>query len=181
MRRADSPSSWMVIEDIPELLQFAAFVGEREGFAPPPDGIPRSAAEAGWRQWWDEVPRQIRAGIPIDWPAFDSLADRPALRALCQAHWDAFLQEWQREKPVDIQRQLAQVRAMPVQEMVAARERELGRPARDFTLRLDFTRWPDEYHREVSGSHLVLGRAFLEPSHLSALRRLVAARLEALA
>ncbi len=109
------------------------------------------------------------------------LADKPLLLELCRGHWKVFLEDWRRGKPLLVERLGAQTRALKIQEIVRQQEHRLGRPVRDFHYRLDFTRWPSDYRREVAEDHAVLGVAYLEASRLEDLRAVVESRMAALA
>ncbi len=113
MDRASNPS-WSITTDVAELLQFAAYIGEHEGFVSEEDAPSGSQAETEWRRWWHELPhllgdleadsrRSIRgsADAAIEesvltdrlWPEpheFPQFEDRPHLQQLFRRYWDEF-------------------------------------------------------------------------------------------
>lgn len=202
MRRVD-PSSWVITWDVPEALQFCAYVGQREGFAVDDAAVPQSQTEREWRAWWDELPQQIfahhadiediflantdlapidllqRLGAPhtvgYDPPNFTALAATPALQALCRQHWLRFGEVWQAEKPVAFEHLRRQGGIVREERIVRARVQAIGKAtAPHFLLRLDFVRWPESYHRRVSEQQLVLGLRYLHADQVDALRALIA-------
>lgn len=184
----------------PEMLQFAAFIGEQEGFDPFAVDVPASPAEAEWRVWWEELPAleaghgaairraaQERQRIPnpsrhvwLDPPEFEHWSDLPALQELCRRHWPAFKDGWDREKPLLAEQERRQTEALGLQRMVRDALRQAGKRGADFTLVVTFVRWPPGYQRPVDANHLVLGVSYLEPAHLADLRGLLSARIAAL-
>ncbi len=115
-------ASWQVGYDMPDDLQFAAFIGRAERFTPP-DGASNlptavSASEADWRAWWDRLLidnislrfERARAATPnasffdqarsvnpketFDPPTFDALDAPATIRDLCRGHWSAFQLAW---------------------------------------------------------------------------------------
>ena len=182
MRTANGPS-WQVRVDVPEVLQFAAYIGEREGFASPGSRPPCQPAEAEWTDWWNSLVTQAveSAGPAIDPPEFHSLAARPHLRDLCGRYWGDFADDWRETKMPLARRVQDQVLALSLQDIVREREKALGRRVSDFSLRLDFVRWPRDYRWDVSDRHVVLGVAYLEAGQVGATRAIVAARIAQLA
>lgn len=187
MRLAGS-ESWQMTIDIPEILQFAAYVAQREGFADTGDGKPPYLGQSEWREWWDLLLAQIRepAGLAVDAPDFQSLTAKPRLRELCQRHWAEFIREWSKVKPQLIQLQMAQLGALKLHDIVRDAERSMHRRARPFSLRIDFVcwprydpndqmyrGWPQDYRRLAAEDHLVLGISYLETARLDDLRAIV--------
>jgi hypothetical protein len=115
-------SSWQVAYDMPEELQFMAYIGRAESFTPP-DGSPAmrvapTQAETDWRAWWDRMLidnvslrfERARAAMPdaslaeqarsvnpkdtFDPPTFDALDAPASVRMLCRRYWPSFQAEW---------------------------------------------------------------------------------------
>lgn len=175
-------------------LQFAAYIGQHQGFEPTGESSPASRVEEEWRQWWDSLPavfadaqeeslRLLKAGerhppelianIFLDPPEFERMADWPELQLLCRSYWDAFHPEWNREEMLLARRQFEQHRELGIQKIVKECARQAGHKPRPFRLRLDFTRWPADYQRVVSGNHLVLGIGYLDDARIDDLRALL--------
>ncbi len=186
--------SWKMNIDFPIPLQFAAYIGQHQGFAPTADAGAASRVEAEWRQWWDSLPavfaeaqeeslRLLKAGeryppelianIFLDPPEFERMANWPELQLLCRSYWDTFHPEWNREKMRLARRQVEQHRELGVQKIVKECARQAGHKPRPFRLRLDCTCWPTDYRRVVSGNHLVLGIGYLDDARIDNLRALL--------
>lgn len=203
LRRVDT-SGWLITWDIPEPLQFSAYIGQQQAFSFAEHDPPTTVAEQQWRAWWHALPERLfsyhaqmddllrtNADLPplelwravsttetfdYDPPDFDSLSDQPALRALCRHHWPDFRHKWEAEKPAIVELMRRQGRAVREEQIVRACLRATGRPtSAPFFLRLDFVRWPAAYQQRRSDQHVVLGVEYLEASATERLREVIAA------
>lgn len=191
--------SWRMMIDLPTHLQFAAYIGQREGFTAATQPQPTTQAEQEWRAWWEGLPAMLRAlaewtdqdsrdaqrqsrvvppvGFVLDPPDFRQFDDRPALGDLCRHHWAGFAREWDRVKPSLVALLQAQLTAVRVQELVRQCQRAAGKRTHPFTLRVDFVGWPHEYERVEADNHLVLGAAYLTTARTDDLRALLRTRV----
>lgn len=203
LRRVDT-SEWLITWDMPESLQFSAYIGRQEGFSFDDSDTPHSSVEHEWRGWWRSLPGRVfrhhaqidellrsHADLPplellrvvgspvsfdVDPPGFDSLRAQPVLQALCQKHWPGFQQQWQIEKPDMFAKMRQQGRAVREERIVRAAVRAAGQQtSAPFSLRLDFVRWPETYQQHVSDRQLVLGAQYLDAASADQLRALIAA------
>jgi hypothetical protein len=71
-------------------------------------------------------------------------------------------------------------RAMNIQQIVKECSDQAGHKPRPFRLRLDFTRWPEDYKRAVSENHLVLGIGYLGDARINDLRALLRSHISEL-
>lgn len=60
LRRVDT-SEWLITWDIPEPLQFCAYVGQQEGFSVADADPAATVAERAWRGWWQTLPQRLFA------------------------------------------------------------------------------------------------------------------------
>jgi hypothetical protein len=183
-----SSVSWLVTTDIPEALQFAAYIGEKESFHTTEQSV-TSKVELEWLHWWQNLPTQGAAfsdnyrnymkahgkgqpdhsGIkPIieefAWfpPNFGNLDSHPELQALLRQNWDEFLRTATRPKIEMVEASVALVHKINMRNLAQEGARLKGKSEPEaFHLRVDFVRWPKDYKREISATHLVLGAAYL--------------------
>ncbi len=190
--------AWSLTCAFPEELQFGAYVGQHEGFRVDESLPAASVAEADWRAWWQLLPTNtltycsseanrdrhtpttefLRRDDPrdrsgFDPPSFGRLVGRPALQQLCQFHWPAFHRDWGMvggRKMSLVSQQTAQFGRVRVDKLVRESVRAAHKPAsRPFYLRVDFVIWPEDYRRDISDHHLVLGVQYLDPSRITVL------------
>jgi hypothetical protein len=183
-----------LVVDIPEALQFAAYVGEKAGFHvnKRPDA---TQTELEWREWWQKLPTQIATfsagfrdfirtkdknqtgfeGIePIfeefGWspPNFDNLVNQPELQALLRHYWPEFIQTADFTKIEMVKASEAILYKINLNALVQECTQLKGKtqPA-DFNLRIDLVRWPSNYKQQISPSHLVLGTYYLQANQFS--------------
>ncbi|HEX2911606.1 MAG TPA: hypothetical protein VH186_12420 [Chloroflexia bacterium] len=176
--------SWSVSFDLPEVLEFASYIGQQEGYNPEQSAVPASTAEAEWREWWLQVPELnmqfmtswqelIKANPPdyskmqglvppFDSPDFNSFSTRPALKALLHKHWDSFLKIRSRNgaKPT-IAQFSEKVRKIQVQKFVQELEGVNKRQANPFKLKIYFVPWPENYERIAAPDLMVLSTSYL--------------------
>jgi hypothetical protein len=97
-----------------------------------------SALRREWEEWWsalvDHYPAIVPAAEP---PDFDAFSGAPALQRSLQAHYGSAL-TWAHEREADYEELEAKREARGdlriFQEMVAARQLEVGPEAKDFAL-----------------------------------------------
>ncbi|WIG59505.1 MAG: hypothetical protein OJF49_002252 [Ktedonobacterales bacterium] len=120
-----------------------------------------------------EQMRQIGAlyTARYDPPDFASLAATPALRDLCRQHWPVFQMLWSPpggEKMVLATMLGDQLRNVALNRMVRDCARVAGkRESAPFLLRIDFTRWPADYLRVLSNTHIMLGAGYLAAARMA--------------
>ncbi len=189
--------------DLPEELQFCAYIGQQEAFHPT-DATPLHApAETEWRVWWEMLPtytfgarfdaarRQTPETAPrellqrvdprdysrFDPPDFTRMRNMPALQQLCRSYWPKFHSEWGSaggNKMRMVTKLHTQLRKIPIDRLVYECRRAANKPIVDpFYLQVDFVIWPEDYRHEISSRHLVLGVQYLEPVQVDALRTLI--------
>ena len=194
--------SWLITCDFPDELQFAAYIGQREEYRVGNDDQPRTSAETEWRTWWASLPgrtfgvryastTEANPTIPLPKllhqvdpreagyspPHFVTLGNTPALQKSAQTYWPDFHRDWsfvdgqKTQLTTNMQSQLTRVRLNKLVRDCAWRSGKLF--SRPFRFRLDFVIWPEDYQREVSGSHIVLGRQYLEAAKCDRLRALL--------
>lgn len=183
-------NSWRVVIDIPEALQFSAYVGENENFRVTENEAATSKVEAYWQKWWEAIPianekfvRQFQEHIKSEgsrqqdlstletsfqnfgWfpPNFENLTDQPLLQALFLKHWPRFTQIADIEKMEMVRSSEKLLLKLNVAQLVQELTQNKGKKESNaFNLRIDFVRWPKEYSRQVSESHLVLSSFYLQ-------------------
>jgi len=198
--------SWTIICDVPEVLQFAAYVGKQNNFAPADEASPRSSLEAEWQEWWEERPLQHTHQLEItqrafalplgsrerkellskanpanfgwDPPEFESLSQKALLQQLFLKHWNAFLQIRETERQGLIQALDKQLQLIKPQQVVKACVNLKGSESvPPFQINLDFSPWPNHYKKEITANHYVLGMAYLVPSRQAELKSLLEAMI----
>jgi hypothetical protein len=203
LRQID-PSGWVISWDIPEALQFSAYIGQQEAFSFVETDAPHSEAEREWQVWWRGLPdrlftyhadmdhlfrsrahlspaelwRQIGPPDSFDYepPDFDGLSEQPALQALCRRHWPDFQRRWEIEKPEFIAKMREQGGTVREERIVRSCVRAADKTmSAPFFLRLDFVRWPEAYRRQHSLQHIVLGVQHLEATSVEQLRAIITA------
>jgi hypothetical protein len=183
-----STVSWHVTVDIAESLQFAAYIGEKEGFHITEQDV-TSKNELEWLHWWQSLPTQEAAfsdsfgnymkaqgtgqpdlsGIkPIieefAWfpPNFGNLDSHPELQALLRQNYDEFLRTATRPKMEMVIASETILHKAHTRNLAQEGARLKGKSEPEaFRLRIDFVRWPKDYKREISATHVVLGSAYL--------------------
>lgn len=194
--------SWAIACDLPEELQFCAFIGQRENFRVDSDVPSRSSAETEWRQWWTFLPANIfgvrfesivkdNPGIPVDDllrridpresgydpPEFAGLENMPTVQKLCRTHWPFFYTYWGNvdgQKTRLIAKLQTQLRLVRLDRLVrVCTWRARKFTSRPFRLRVDFVIWPEDYQVHVSNTHLILGVQYLEPKRTADVRSLL--------
>jgi hypothetical protein len=200
--RHQDTSDWVVTWDLFEPLQFCAYVGHTQGYAPADVHVPQTPLEHAWQQWWEQMttatldyqadldttlrthvnlPTQqlihvLRSpgSLPYDPPLFDSLQHWPALQTLCQERWADFPALWSLEKPRLFAKLRQQGKRVPDNRVVRRAARTEGRSeVTAFFLRIDFVRWPEVYQRQRAPNHVVLGTHYLDASAAEALENIL--------
>ena len=187
MQVAGKPS-WQMSFDFPLELQFAAYLGQENGFSAEIQTAQPAQTEREWRAWWDDLPtRRFATMFAMEhWadsrtvsgfapPDFANLANMPALQALCLAQWPVFQQAWDGQNQVSASKLRQQTQRIRIQEIVADAAKATGKKGNPLLYFMgDFVIWPDDYLREVSKHHLVFGAQYAEPGQAERLRKLVA-------
>lgn len=193
----------------PYVLQFAAFIGLKEGFNSAPTSQPVSPAEAQWLEWWLALPASIlernaylqeaikdSAGKPdpglmqkanpsnygYNPPTFSAIPeDKLALRELCLKYHPQFVAWNQQEQPKIEGQTRGFTERIKLHKMIEGIEKANGRKARAFKLRLDFVYWPENYLRVISDNHFVLTAPYGSPEKEQKLKELLQTYISKLA
>jgi hypothetical protein len=167
-------SSWRIGIDVPWDLHFALYVRDaaalaRDGDLPgslsrPPlrvGAVPSQGASEvadAWSRWWtmlldenkDQAARPQRRAVDVahfDPPDFDALSAELGLRALCRLVWPAFLDWWAPPERPWWRKEIIDSSPVPIGDLVRAIERQVGRSARPFSLRIHIL--------EAAGRHVI--------------------------
>jgi hypothetical protein len=176
--------------DFPEYLQLSSYIAQQEGFRLDADSPSASAAKAEWRAWWESlfIPPATHIAIHPDrnnpWlrvnydpPGFTRLAHWPAVQVLCRQHFPTFHRHWGTvggEKEPMSRRMSEQLQRVRMERIVKACAAVAGkRESAPFDLTVNFVLWPDDFHRVISDTYLVLGRQFLDVERVVALRAIL--------
>ena len=193
------PESWSVQFDFDTGVQFAAYLAQHIGITPATDVTPEPLHSA-WGQWWSQLLthtlQQITANVQQSMPnetssaplqaladqmhahfqpsTFPHLAATPALQAICRAQWPAFQIWWEGasgEKARVAAQLTTQLQRLKLPQLVASCAKAQGVVRiQPFRLFVEFVYWPADYDDQRADSLLILGRHYVEATHLDRLR-----------
>jgi len=176
--------SWQISVDQSEQLAIGLYVRDAAAlhsdltWLPPASpavtgSVPERPEEAGtqWDAWWTRAVSGDLAWDSQDWtvlaaswwapPAFDSLADAPALRAVVAKHFTEAAAWAQARKQEHIDMVLSPGHALVETTLVADLERSSGRRARPFSLQLSEIPVAGQHLWQLQPDHILISAALL--------------------
>ena len=162
MRFVDSPSSWTISYDLPELPNFLFWLRWRTADAPP-------CPEAAWWEWLDEI---MAFGLPGRWtPDQHTLIRYPALAELAEREWPVFRREWHGWHGDDGHKMALAWRIIRGPQEVPPPQPPLEEILEGSSLELRFMLVVDagDLVRQVGPNTWLLGEAYLDPPRQSEL------------
>lgn len=181
---AAGPVSWQMSLDQSEQLTIGLFVRDAAtlhsdltwlpAVSPAVTGTgPQEPEEAGtqWDAWWTRAVSLDRAWNSQDWPvlavswwappAFDGLADTPALREVVAKHFANAAAWAQARKQEHIDTVLSPAHSLVETTLVADLERASGRQARPFRLRITEIPVAGQHLWQLHPDHILISAALL--------------------
>lgn len=170
-------SSWRIEVDEPQVLVVASFVRDAAGLRPevdpanPPlepavapgpggsEGDAAAAASAQWAAWWPRLLERGAAALrDLEPPDFPALAGTPALQDLVRARFDDAV-AWSGDRRREHAEFARDPRRNVEGDAVRAAERDLGRRARPFRLRVTELPVAGDGGWVFADDHVVVARA----------------------